>query len=126
MNALQGLRILVVENDEMSATLLEMQLAQSGAIVVGTAATVADALRLVDTASPQIVLLDYRLAHHETSDPVAERLAAQGLPFVVVTGMAPHELPDAFRAGVVLVKPYLTKELEAALANALQDHPVAS
>lgn len=126
MNALHGLRILVVENDEMSASLLEMQLAQSGAVVVGTAATVADALRLMDTASPQIVLLDYRLAHHETSDPVAELLAARGLPFVVATGMAPHQLPDAFRAGVVLVKPYLTRELAAALAHALQDHPVAT
>lgn len=126
MNALQGLRILVVENDEMSATLLEMQLAQSGAEVVGTAATVADALRLVEEAAPQIVLLDYRLANHETSDPVAEALTARSIPFVVATGMASHQLPDAFRPGVVLIKPYLTKELEASLARALQGHPVAS
>lgn len=126
MNALQGLRILVVENDEMSATLLEMQLAQSGADVVGTAATVADALRLVEQAAPQIVLLDYRLANHETSDPVAEALTARGVPFVVATGMASHQLPDVFRPGVVLIKPYLTKELEAALVRALQGHPVAS
>jgi len=126
MNALQGLRILVVENDEMSASLLEMQLAQFGAVVVGLTATVAEAVQVVKDHAPQVVLLDYRLANNETSDPVAELLTARGIPFVVATGMAPHQLPEAFRAGVVLIKPYLTKELEAALTKALHGYPVAS
>lgn len=125
MSALQGLRILIVENDEMSASLLEMQLTQSGAVVIGPAASVAEALRLLEEAAPQIVLLDYRLAHHETSDPVAEALTARGIPFVVSTGMARFQLPGAFRAGGVLTKPYLTSELNEALSAAL-GHSVAS
>ncbi|MEG0720134.1 MAG: response regulator, partial [Comamonas sp.] len=83
MSGLQDLRVLVVENDEMSATLLQMQLAQSGAVVVGQAASVGEALRLLEETQPQIALLDYRLANHETSDPVAQVLAARRIPFVL-------------------------------------------
>jgi CheY-like chemotaxis protein len=126
MSGLQDLRILVVENDEMSAALLQMQLAQSGAVVVGQAASVDEALRLLEETQPQIALLDYRLANHETSDPVAQALAARGIPFVLATGMVLDQLPDAFRSGVLLTKPYLTAELNAALARALQGTSVAS
>lgn len=120
MSALQDLRVLVVENDEMSATLLQMQLVQGGAVVVGLAATVAEALRLVEETLPQVVLLDYKLARNETSEPVAKDLAARGIPFVLATGMTRAQLPDAFHGGVLLTKPYLTAELNAALVRALQ------
>lgn len=126
MSALQGLRVLVVENDEMSASLLEMQLMHSGAVMLGPAASVAEALQLIKDVAPQVVLLDYRLANHETSDPVAEALTAQGIPFVVATGMAHFQLPDAFRAGRVLTKPYLTSELNQAITAALLGHAASA
>jgi CheY-like chemotaxis protein len=126
MSALQDLRVLVVENDEMSAALLQMQLGQSGAVVVGPAASVADALRLLGDSEPQVALLDYRLANNETSEPVAAALSARGIPFVLATGMAPDHLPAVFRTGVMLTKPYLTAELNAALERALQTASVAS
>lgn len=122
MSALQDLRVLVVENDEMSATLLEMQLEQGGAVVVGTAGSVADALRLIGETEPQVVLLDYRLAGNETSEPVAEALAERGIPFVLASGMVPEQLPASFRSGVLLTKPYLTVELNKALVRALEGH----
>jgi CheY-like chemotaxis protein len=125
MSALQDLRVLVVENDEMSASLLQMQLIQSGAIVVGLAASVGEALRLLGETQPQVALLDYRLADNETSEPVAAALAARQIPFVLATGMATDHLPDAFRSGVILSKPYLTAELNAALARAQVGDSVA-
>lgn len=126
MSTLQDLRVLVVENDEMSAALLQMQLAHAGAVVVGLAASVADALGLLGETNPQVALLDYRLANNETSEPIATALTTRGIPFVLATGMAPDHLPEVFRAGVMLTKPYLTAELNAALARALQVAPVAS
>ena len=45
MTVLQDLRVLVVENDEMSAALLQMQLVHAGATVVGLAARPAPAMR---------------------------------------------------------------------------------
>ena len=126
MSTVQDLRVLVVENDEMSAALLQMQLAQSGAIVVGMAASVSESLRLLGASEPQVALLDYRLANNETSEPVAAALSARGIPFVLATGMAPDHLPDAFRGAVILTKPYLTAELNAALARALAGDTVSS
>ncbi|MDV3517031.1 response regulator [Stenotrophomonas sp. C1657] len=119
MSALQDLRVLVVENDEMSAALLQMQLVHSGALVVGLAASVAEALRLLEEASPDVALLDYRLAHNETSEPVAAALAARGVPFVLATGMTAEQLPVAMRSGVLLIKPYLLAELSKALVRAV-------
>ncbi|WP_313446860.1 response regulator [Stenotrophomonas indicatrix] len=119
MSALQDLRVLVVENDEMSAALLQMQLVHSGALVVGLAASVAEALRLLEEANPDVALLDYRLAHNETSEPVAAALAARGVPFVLATGMTAEQLPVAMRSGVLLIKPYLSAELSKALVRAV-------
>lgn len=119
MSALQDLRVLVVENDEMSAALLQMQLVQSGALVVGLAASVAEALHLLEEAAPDVALLDYRLAHNETSEPVAAALAARGVPFVLATGMAAEQLPVAMQSGVLLIKPYLSAELSKALVRAV-------
>jgi len=120
MSALQNLRVLVVENDEMSATLLQMQLVQGGAVVVGLAGSVAEALRLLEETQPQVVLLDYKLARNETSEPVAQALTARRVPFVLATGMAREQLPSSFQGGIVLTKPYLTGELSSALLRAMQ------
>jgi CheY-like chemotaxis protein len=119
MTALQGLRVLVVENDEMSAALLQMQLVQAGAVVVGLAETVAQSLRLLQDTSPDVALLDYRLARNETSEPVAAALAARGVPFVLATGMTADQLPASMRGGVLLVKPYLSADLSRALVRAV-------
>lgn len=119
MTALQGLRVLVVENDEMSAALLQMQLVQAGAVVVGLAETVAESLRLLRDTSPDVALLDYRLARNETSEPVAAALAARGVPFVLATGMTADQLPASMRGGVLLVKPYLSADLSRALVRAV-------
>ncbi|HGK7303324.1 TPA: response regulator [Stenotrophomonas maltophilia] len=119
MAALQDLRVLVVENDEMSAALLQMQLVQAGAVVVGLAATVAESLRLLQETWPDVALLDYRLARNETSEPVAAALAAAGVPFVLATGMTADQLPASMRDGVLLVKPYLSVDLSQALLRAV-------
>jgi hypothetical protein len=40
--------------------------------------------------------------------------------------MAHFQLPEAFRAGRVLTKPYLAVELNQALTAALQDHAASA
>jgi CheY-like chemotaxis protein len=121
MSALQGMRVLVVENDEMNAMLLELQLAQAGAAVAGPAATVETALQLMDSAGADLAVLDYRLADGQTSEAVAERLNALGVPFVVATGQVGGGLPSAFDRGIVLVKPYLAEDLVSSLRRAQEN-----
>ena len=86
MTVLQDLRVLVVENDEMSAALLQMQLVHAGATVVGLAASVAEALRMLEDSAPDVALLDYRLARNETTELVAVALPARGVRFVLGLG----------------------------------------
>ncbi|MBH1654056.1 response regulator [Stenotrophomonas maltophilia] len=119
MTVLQDLRVLVVENDEMSAALLQMQLVHAGATVVGLAASVAEALRLLQASPPDVALLDYRLARNEPSEPAAAALAARGAPFVLATGMQAAQLPEPMLAGVLLGKPYLSADLSQALVRAV-------
>ncbi|MFC6838805.1 response regulator [Xanthomonas theicola] len=118
MSALRGLRILVVENDAMNATLLELQLAQAGAEVVGPAESVQQALSMIERERPNRAVLDFRLAAGETSEPVARVLSEHAIPYVLATGVAADSLPVGFAAGVVLTKPYLSEQLIKALHDA--------
>ncbi|MBD9537702.1 response regulator [Stenotrophomonas sp. ATCM1_4] len=119
MTSLQDVQVLVVENDELNAMLLQLQLEGEGMHVAGVAPSVADALRLVEELQPQVVFLDYWLARNENSTPVAERLVALGTPFLVATGMDISQLPAVFNAGIKLRKPYTGADLGAALRRAL-------
>ncbi|MBB4131698.1 response regulator [Xanthomonas sp. 3075] len=120
MSVLRGVRVLVVENDDMNAMLLELQLVQAGAVVMGPVGEVQEALQLIDTDAPDIAVLDYRLGNGETSEPVARRLAGRGIPFVLATGVASASIPSGFERGIILTKPYLADELVNALSRARQ------
>ena len=62
-------------------------------------------------------LLDASL-RHESSLPVAEALAARGIPFAVVTGFSPEQLPARMATAPVLTKPVRSEEL-IRLVNAM-------
>ncbi|PPU73654.1 MULTISPECIES: response regulator [Xanthomonas] len=120
MSALHEVRVLVVENDDMNAMLLDLQLVHAGAIVVGPVGHVEEAMQLIRTNAPDMAVLDYRLANGETSEPVARLLSERGIPFVLATGVARGSIPGGFERGVILTKPYLASELVAALSRARQ------
>jgi len=120
MSGLRGIRVLVVENDDMNAMLLDMQLVQAGAVVVGPVGQVRDALQLISSDTLDIAVLDYRLGNGETSEPVARLLVERGIPFVLATGAASSSIPSGFERGVILTKPYLSEELVGALSKARQ------
>ncbi|MCC4615712.1 response regulator [Xanthomonas campestris pv. asclepiadis] len=120
MSVLRGVRVLVVENDQMNAMLLDLQLVQAGAVVLGPVGEVAQALALIKADAPEIAVLDYRLGNGETSEPVARLLSELGIPFVLATGVASGTIPSGFERGVILTKPYLSEELISALSRARQ------
>ena len=118
MTRLTGRRILVVEDEALVAMLVEDALLDAGAEVIGPAATVAEALSLLDgTATPpHAAVLDLNLAG-ETSTPVADVLVARGVPFVVATGYGASVLPPGHAKVPVLAKPYDPDELTTALGR---------
>src|SRR5215212_4260604 len=78
---INGLRILVVEDSEFLAELIEDMLTDAGAIVVGSASSVDAALDELHGQNVDLVCLDVMLGP-ELSFTVADALTAQRIPFV--------------------------------------------
>ncbi len=111
-----GGKILVVEDEALVAMLVEDALLDAGFSVIGPAATVAEALRCLAAQRPDAVVLDLNLAG-ETSAPVADALAARGIPYVIATGYGVAGLPPGHKQAIVLAKPYDPLELTALLTR---------
>ena len=91
---LSGRRVLVVEDETMVAWLLEDMLADLGCAVVGPAARVNQALAMLDAEAIDAAVLDVNL-NGQMSYPVADALAARGVPFVFSTGYNKDSLPNS-------------------------------
>jgi CheY-like chemotaxis protein len=83
---LQGLRVLVLEDETIVLLMIEDLLDDLGCHVVGPASTVPEALALAEAGGFDAALLDLNLGRGETSYPVADMLAARHVPFAFVTG----------------------------------------
>lgn len=82
---LPGLRVLVVENVAVLAWRVCDILAGAGAEVVGPVPDVSRALALLDGREVDVAVLDISLGG-ETAEPIADVLAARGVPFLFLTG----------------------------------------
>jgi DNA-binding response OmpR family regulator len=114
--SLNGLRVLVVEDDALLAMTTEDLLLMHGMQVVGPVPAVGPALDLIARERPAAALLDVNLGASGTSAPVAAALRAMGVPFLVVTGY--EDLADAepaLRDAPRLAKPVPIDALLAAM-----------
>ena len=109
-------KVLVVEDEALVAMLVEDALLDAGFDVMGPAATVAEALALLEAEAPDAVVLDLNLAG-ETSTPVADMLVRRGIPYVIATGYGASGLPPGHQDAMVLAKPYDPAELTAMLGR---------
>jgi DNA-binding response OmpR family regulator len=113
---LQGKRVLVVEDEALVLMLMEDELIDAGAEVVGPAYCVQEALGLIEGAANDgglsAAVLDINL-DGEMVLPVADRLAALGVPFIFATGY-----PKGYNRGLHADAPTLAKPFEGdALVN---------
>jgi CheY-like chemotaxis protein len=113
-----GRRVLVVEDEMMVAWLLEDMLADFGCAVVGPAAGVNQALAMLDAEAFDAAVLDVNLKGQK-SYPVADALAARGVPFVFSTGYNKDILPNSYQSFPVLQKPFDRLKLGDTLAKLL-------
>lgn len=113
------LRILLVEDEAIIAMTAEDMLADMGCMVVETASTLADALRMAESDGFDIALLDVNLAG-EDSAPVADRLKALGKPFLFTTGYGSAGMNTTHVDVPVVMKPYQIAQLEEGIGAALK------
>jgi CheY-like chemotaxis protein len=117
-SSLQGLRILVVEDNFLVAEVIRDMLAASGCVIVGPVARLDEGVRLAGLEALDGAVLDVNL-NGERCYPIARALRDRGVPYLFLTGydddsaMAPQELKPARH----LSKPVL----EAHLVEALLD-----
>lgn len=107
---LQGLRVLIVEDEALIASFLEDALTDLGCEVIGPASTMKDALRLAREAAIDGAGLDINIAGEKVY-AVADILAERGLPFVFMTGYGKAGLRESDRGRPVLQKPYNLERL---------------
>jgi CheY-like chemotaxis protein len=114
---LNGLRILVVEDEAAISLLLEDMLLDFGCEVIGPAARLSAALEAVSREQVDLAILDVNVAG-EPIYPVAEALAQRSIPFVFSTGYGSAGIRDTFRDRPVLQKPFAQHDLKQKLLMA--------
>lgn len=107
--------ILVVEDEPLIAMMLEDFLDVLGKTMAGSADTVADALAVIEAGGVDAAILDVNLRAGEKSWPIADALAARGIPYVFATGGSADSLADAYRDRPTLPKPFTMDAVSKAL-----------
>jgi CheY-like chemotaxis protein len=115
---MSGRRILIVEDDMLIRLTLEDMLAELGCESVSTAGTIEQAVALIDVHRFDAATLDLNLGG-TSSYPLADLLAARGVPFVFSTGYGAHSLRDGYRERPILKKPFAYEDLSRTLTHLL-------
>lgn len=101
---MNGERILVVEDDFLTALEIARILKGAGSTIVGPAGSFDEALNLATGAAIDAAVLDINLNGHRVYD-VAGVLSLRCIPFLFVTGYRLESLPEAFLNVPVMAKP---------------------
>lgn len=117
-SSLVGMRILIVEDEMMVATLLEDMLTDLGCDVI-KAGRVAKAVQFVASTEFDGAILDINVAG-EPVYPVASELQARGIPFIFSSGYGAGGLAPEYRDRPTLSKPFQQQELAPVLAAAVE------
>ena len=110
-------RVLVVEDEFIIALDLSCGLTDAGYEVVGPAGNTAAALALVESAAPDIGLLDVNLGGGETSYQIARGLQARQIPFAFLSGYSLPQVSSEFSKVPVLGKPFTFGEVLEVIAK---------
>jgi CheY-like chemotaxis protein len=121
---LNGLRVLVVEDEAAISLLLEDMLLDFGCRVIGPAARLPTALETIEREEVDLAILDVNLAG-EPIYPVADALARRSIPFVFSTGYGTAGIKDAYRDRLVLQKPFAQDDLKQKLLLARSSNAAA-
>jgi DNA-binding LytR/AlgR family response regulator len=107
-----------VEDEAAVALQLKALVESQGHSVAGPAASLGDALTLIQREEIDAAFLDIRLVDGD-SIPAAEVLWKRKIPFAFTTGLGPEMLPGPLRTLPRLAKPYRDEDVHALLAASL-------
>lgn len=106
-------RILVVEDEPLTAFDNETMLIDAGYQVVATLDGFDEALEVIEREKIDLILSDVRLRSHETGIDLALAAKKRGIPTLFASG---HQMPAAASVAIgCLKKPYSERQLKAAI-----------
>ena len=117
--ALEGVRVLIVEDEYLVAVLIEKILESAGCIVIGPIPRLSEALDAARHDNCDTAVLDVNLAGKRI-DPVADALSERNVPFLFVTGYGANALPSEYAERPRVCKPFRMAELLGALSSVVK------
>ena len=121
--SLAGRRILLLEDEYIVAILLETELNDAGAIVLGPLGKLENAIDLIKSGEPiDAAILDLNI-RGELSYPAADLLSKRGVPFIFTTGYDGSAMPSEYANFPRCEKPVSASKVVLALQRLLTTHP---
>ncbi len=115
---LDGLHVLVVEDETLVFFLIEDMLRSLGCADVRHANAVQEAMAMMKDSQPDLAILDVNLGG-DTVYPLAMHLETAGIPFIFATGYGRSGLPERWLKQPVVQKPFGPDVFSAAVRAAL-------
>jgi len=113
--------ILIVEDEYLPGLHLKTALGREGHAVYGPATTAQEALEIARQNSPDLVLMDIRLAGAEDGIEAAKRIRESSeVAIIFMSGYQEQQFKDkamALKPLAFLVKPVLIKDIKAVIAR---------
>jgi CheY-like chemotaxis protein len=120
LSALQGLRVLVVEDGWQVADGLNLLLEKWGMVVAGPVATAPEAQSLATECPPDVAVVDVNLKG-EMAYELMDQLHARGIPVIVISGY--EDLPGSLgKFAAILHKPFTGATLLTTLKRVVKPH----
>ncbi|OYY90297.1 MAG: transcriptional regulator [Sphingomonas sp. 28-66-16] len=107
--------VLIVEDEPLIAMMLEDFLEAIGRRVAGVADSVETGLAIIARETIDAAILDVHLRGGEQSWPIADALAAAGIPFVFASGGSGDSIAERFCDRPVIGKPFSIDSVTRAL-----------
>lgn len=106
------LNVMIVEDEPLIAMMMEALVEDVGGSTLGPFANLPSAVAAVDgRAQIDVALLDCNLGR-DASWPVADALAARGIPFAFTSGKGPKDIIERFSDRPVFAKPVDEEKLK--------------
>jgi DNA-binding response OmpR family regulator len=118
--SLAGRRILVVEDEMLISLLIEDILADQDCVIIGPFDRVAAALGAAQNEDLDAALLDVNVAGVKIY-PVAEVLAARGIPFMLLSGYGADAIPSGHPDWRACSKPFRPEDLVDGLLEGIKE-----
>ena len=108
------MRVLIVEDEWLIATAIELALLEAGIEVAGIAGSVALAMRMIDSVAFDAAVIDSNL-NGESAETIAAVLGRRGVRYLVISGYSGRQRLGFLAKAPFIGKPFATQSLVAAV-----------